>query len=71
MWVIAILSVVRKALERKSQKRAKIHTLCASCRQNDSEGKMWKIEEYAQQRLGTVISIGLCDECARRQGIRY
>jgi hypothetical protein len=71
MWVIAILSVVRKALERKSQKRAKIHTLCASCRQIGSEGKMWKIEEYAPQRLGTVISIGLCDECARRQGIRY
>lgn len=71
MWVIAILSVVRKALERRSQRRAKIHTLCASCRQISSEGKMLRIEEYAHQRLGTFIRVGLCDECARKQGIQY
>ncbi len=71
MWVIAILSVVRKALERRSQRRAKIHTLCASCRQIGSEGKMWRIEEYAHQRPGTFISIGFCDGCAREQGNQY
>ena len=71
MWVIAILSVVRKALERRSQRRAKIPTLCASCRQIGNEGKTWKIEEYTHQRLGTFISIGLCDGCARKQGIQY
>lgn len=71
MWIIAILSVARKALERRSQRRAKIHTLCATCRQIGSEGKMRKIEEYAPHRLGTFISIGLCDECARKQGVQY
>lgn len=71
MWIIAILSVARKALERRSQRRAKLHTLCAACRQIDMEGKMRTIEEYAPHRFGTFISIGLCDECARRQGVRY
>ncbi len=71
MWIIAILSVARKAWERRSQRRADIHTLCAACRDIGSEGKMWKIEEYARQRLGTFISIGLCHECARKQGIQY
>lgn len=71
MWIIAILSVARKALERRSQRRVKIHTLCATCRQIGSEGKMRKIEEYAPHRLGTFISIGLCDECARKQGVQY
>ena len=71
MWVVAILSVVRKASERRAQRRAKIATLCVSCRQIGSEGKMWRIEEYAHQRLGTFINIGVCDGCARKQGIHY
>ena len=71
MWVIAILSVVRKALERRLQRRAKMHTLCISCRQIGSEEKLWKVEEYPHQRLGTFVRIGLCDGCARKQGVHY
>ena len=71
MWIIAVLSIARKALGRRSERRAKIHTLCTACRQIGNEGKMWKIEEYAHQRLGTLINIGLCNECARKQGIQY
>jgi len=71
MWFIASMSILRKMWERKSQQRAKHQTLCASCRRILSGGKMWGIEEYATQRLGTFIGLGLCDECARKQGGLY
>jgi hypothetical protein len=71
MWIIAILSVLRKALERILQRRTKIHTLCTSCRQIGSEGKMLSIEEFGHHKLGTFVTIGVCDGCAQKQGIRY
>jgi hypothetical protein len=71
MWFITSVSVLRKMWERKSQQRAKDQTLCASCRRILSAGKMWGIEEYARQQLGTFIGLGLCEECARKQGRLY
>lgn len=71
MWCIAGLSILRKVWERQSQQRARPQTLCASCRRIMSAGKMWGIEEYATQRLGTLIGLGLCDECAKKQGGLY
>lgn len=81
MWCIACLSILRKVWERKSQQRAKHQTLCASCRRILSAGKMWGIEEYATQLkrpldgrsagLGTLVGLGLCDECAKKQGSLY
>ena len=71
MWYIAGLAILRKAWERNSRQRAKRQTLCASCRRIVSAGKMWGIEEYATQRLGTLVGLGLCDECAKKQGKLY
>ncbi|MDQ6735801.1 MAG: hypothetical protein M3Z35_17075 [Nitrospirota bacterium] len=67
MWFIAGVSVLRKVWERRSQQRVKHQTLCSSCRRILSGGKMFGIEEYATQRPGTFIGVGLCDECARKQ----
>jgi hypothetical protein len=67
IWFIAMTSVVRKVYERRSQQRAKQQTLCSSCQRIVSGGKMFGIQEYATQRRGTFIGIGLCDECARKQ----
>jgi len=71
MWFITSASVLRKLWERRSQQQARHQTLCASCRRILSAGKMWGIEEYAMQRLGTFIGLGLCDECASKQGKLY
>lgn len=71
MWFVTSVSVLRKMWERRLQQRAKYQTLCASCRRILSAGKMWAIEEYATQRLGTFIGLGLCDECAKKQGGLY
>lgn len=71
MWYIACLSILRKICERNSQRQVKQQTLCASCRRILSAGKMWGIEEYAAQRLGTLLGLGLCDECAKKQGRLY
>jgi hypothetical protein len=67
IWFIAMTSVVRKVYERRSQQRAKQQTLCSSCQRIVSGGKMFRIQEYATQRHGTFIGVGLCDECARKQ----
>ena len=71
IWCLASLSILRKVWERNARQRAKHQTLCTSCQRIVSGGRMWGIEEYGTERRGTLISLGLCDACARQQGTLY
>jgi hypothetical protein len=71
IWFVALMSVSRKLLERKSKQRATLQTLCPSCRQIASDGKMWKVEQYANERPSACIGIRLCDGCVAKRGMAY
>ncbi len=71
MRLIAVLSVLRKWSERKFKRRANLQTLCSSCKHISTQGKMWTIEQYAKERPGTFLGLGLCNECATKRGVQY
>ncbi len=70
VWFIAVLSLIRKAVERRHKHRIQ-RVICASCKQVCGEQGRWPIDQYAQQHLGTFVSLGLCSECAGRWGAAY
>jgi hypothetical protein len=68
MWSIALLSVLRKWLERAAKARSKLQTLCPVCQQIHSDGATLSIQQYAQERPGSFVRISVCYQCAGREG---
>lgn len=71
MWFIGLMSVLRKMVERKSKLHATRQILCPACRHISSDGKMWKIEDYANERPGAYVGLRLCQGCAAKRGMAY
>jgi hypothetical protein len=71
IWLIAILSLLRKSVERRTRRLKRFLTICASCKQVRSDQGSWSLERYIQDHPGTLLSLGVCSECAAKMRTEY